>query len=220
MKTIEECEALLESVGLATILPAKDALLPCLLWEARGDRERREVWDEAMERVWTWKDDLPARKTAWLGQLFGDRVVLLHRRLLPPFLAWRDQPRVKKLYEDGLLTHEAFRVVTAVEQATEPLGRKSLRRASGLSSREDAGRFDRACRDLERRLLLTRAGRSSTASGWDANSYALVEAWFPTEWEAARSWTNEEARAAVKEALEQAAPGASERQLARWMRNL
>lgn len=219
MKTIEECEALLERVGLATILPAKDTLLPCLLWEARGDRERREVWDEAMERVWTWKDDLPARKTAWLGQLFGDRVILLHRRLLPPFLAWRGQPRVKKLYEDGLLTQEAFRVWSAVEQADGPSGRAPLRRLSGLSSREDAARFDRACRELERRLLLTRAGRSGTASGWDANSYSSVETWFPTEWKAARNWTKEEAGAAVQEALEQAAPEASERHLARWMRH-
>lgn len=219
MNTIEECEALLDRVGLATILPSKDALLPCLLWEARGDRNRREVWDEAMDRVWTWKDDLPAARAAFLGRLFGDRVVLLHRRLLPPFLAWRGRPRAAQVYAEGALTREAFRVWTAVEQTDEPLGRAPLRRASGLSSREDASRFDRACRDLERRLLLTRAGRSAVSSGWDANAYALVERWFPKEWEASRDWSQAQAGPAVKAALQHAAPQATPRQIDRWMRD-
>lgn len=220
MKTLEECEALLEKVGLATILPAKDALFPCLLWEARGDRHRREVWDDAMERVWTWKDDLPAQRKAWLGRLFGDRVVLLHHRLLEPFLAWRGRPKVGELYREGLLTHEASRVWSAVEKAEDPLGRGPLRRAAGLSSREDASRFDRACRELERRLLLTRAGRSAVASGWDANSYAPVERWFPQQWEGSRSWPQSEAAEAVREALERAAPEATEKAVARWMRDV
>lgn len=209
---------MLERVGLATILPAKDGLLPCLLWEARGDRERREVWDQAMDRVWSWKDDLPSAKVAWLGRLLEDRVVLLHRRLLAPFIAWRGRPQVEELYEEGLLSREAFRVWRAVEQADGPLGRTPLRRLSGLSAREDAGRFDRACRDLERRLLLTRAGRSPGPCGWDANSYALVERWFPEQWEASRGWERSAAGAAVKQALELAAPEATTRQMARWMR--
>lgn len=220
MKTIEECEALLERVGLATILPAKDALLPCLLWEARGHRDRREVWDDAFERVWTWKDDLPARRTAWLGRLFGDRVVLLHRRLLAPFVEWRGRPRVEELYQAGLLTREAFRVWSALDKASEPLGRAPLRRASGLASREDAGRFDRACRDLERRLLLTRAGRAPVSSGWDSNSYALVERWFPEEWKDSHGWSASGAEEAVREALRVAAPEATARQVARWMREV
>lgn len=220
MKTIEECEAFLEKVGIATVLPAKDALFPCLLWEARGDRERRRVWDAAIERVWTWKDDLPAQKTAWLGRLFGDRVVLLHSRLLPPFLAWRGRPKVDDLYQEGLLTNEAFRVWSTVEQADEPIGRAPLRRGSGLSSKEDAARFDRACRDLERRLLLTRAGRAEVASGWDSNSYARVESWFSTEWEQAEAWESEEAEETVRAALQHAAPEATERQVVRWMREV
>lgn len=220
METIADCESYLRQVGIATILPSKDALLPCLLWEARGDRERREVWDQAMDRVWTWKDDLPAERTAWLGRLMGDRVVLLHRRLLAPFIAWRGRPDVEGLYAEGLLSREAYRVWRAVEQAEEPLGRTPLRRLSGLSAREDASRFDRACRDLERRLLLTRAGRSPVASGWDANSYATVERWFPEEWEASGNWDASAAVAAVKEALQAAAPDATARQMARWMRDV
>lgn len=220
LTTIQECEAYLEDVGLATILPAKDALLPCLLWQARGDRERREVWDDALDRAWRWKDDLPAAKKAWLGRLFGDRVVLLHRRLLPAFLAWRGRPNVRTLYQDGQLSREAFTVWSSVEGADEPMGRAELRRAAGLAAREHASRFDRACRDLEKRLLLTRAGRSAVASGWDANSYMPVQDWFADEWKAAQSLDPDEAGEVVREALEQAAPDASARQLARWMRPL
>lgn len=220
MKTLKECEALLERVGLATVLPAKDGLLPCLLWEARGNRGPFEDWDEAMERVWTWKDELPARRTAWFGRLFGDRVILLHRRLLPPFLRWRGQLRVQDIYDEGHLTQEAFRVWNSVERADEPVGRIPLRRAAGLSAREDAARFDRACRDLERRLLLTRAGRSPLGQGWDSNAYAPVESWFSEEWKAAADWSWGEAKTAVREALEAAAPEASSKQLDRWMRQI
>lgn len=220
MKTIDECEAFLERLGLATILPGKSAVLPCLLWEARGNRERLRVWDEAIERVWTWKDDLPARRTAWLGRLFGDQVVLLHHRLLAPFLEWRGRPEAEELYQEGLLTREAFRVWSALQKASEPLGRAPLRRASGLASSEDAGRFDRACRDLESRLLLTRAGRAPVASGWDSNSYALVERWFPEEWRDSHHWSASSAEETVRKALQSAAPEATDRQLGRWMRGI
>lgn len=221
VQTFEECEAFLAERGLATVLPSPDGLLPCLLWEARGHRGRAEEWDEAFDRVWRWKDDLSARRTAFGGRLFGDRVILLHRRLLAPFLCWRGMPvtDVADLYQEGVLTREARRLADILEAARGPLGRATLRRESGLSGKAGAARFDRACRDLERRMLLTRAGRSDTRTGWDANAHALVRDWFPEEVAEARRWPPDEARDAVREALGSAAPEATERQVARWMRS-
>lgn len=218
VETLEECEAVLARHGLATVLPSRDRLLPCLLWEARGRESYVEQWDEVMDRVWRWKDDLPARRLAWAGRLFGDRVILLHRSLLAPFLRWRGMPGadLEEIYHEGLITREARRVAEALSRGEK--GRKALRRESGLAGKADAGRFDRACRDLERRMHLTRAGRADTAAGWDSNAYALVRDWFPDEVAEARRWPPEEAREAVRAALEAAAPEATPRQLDRWMR--
>lgn len=67
-------------------------------------------------------------------------------------------------------------------------------------------------------MILTRAGRSATTTGWDANVHALVRDWFPEEVAEARRWPPDEARQAVQEALGSAAPEATGRQVARWMR--
>ena len=50
--------------------------------------------------------------------------------------------------------------------------------ALGLTDKRGAAHFDRACRDLERLLLITRAGSAALASGWDSNAYVLLERHF------------------------------------------
>lgn len=222
MRTYEECEAFLARVGMATVLPSKDGLLPCLLWEARGRRGPAEEWDEAFDNIWRWKDDLTGARTAFGGRLFGDRVILLHRGLLAPFLRWRGMPGtdVEDLYREGLLTREARRVAAVLEAASGALARATLRHEAGMAGKAGASRFERACRDLERRLFLTRAGRAATSTGWDSNAHALVRDWFPEEVAEARRWPADEAADAVREALRTAAPEATERDLARWMRAL
>lgn len=181
MKTIEECERYLAEVGLATVLPARNQVLPCLLWAARG-HEGPAVYDRHFERIWLWKDELPARRSALAGRLFGNQVCLLHRDLAPAFTSWRRAPasvaEVRGLYRDGLLSQEAKRLVEALAD-TDELGRRALRRAVGLAGKADKSRFERACRELERRLILTRAGRASDGPGWDSCTYALVLRRFP-----------------------------------------
>lgn len=216
MKTIEECERFLAEVGLATVLPGKAALLPCLLWAAQGHRGPFSGADAAFHNIWNWKDELPARRLAWAGRLLGSQVVLVHVGLLPALLGARGPLEVEELYEEGGLSAPAFQLWRHLSSCSGAVGRKDLRNALNLGHKAGAATFDRACRDLERLLVLTRSGSAPQAQGWDSNSYALVERHFPD----LTPLPHASARVRLREALEKAAPEASKAQVQRWLGQL
>lgn len=210
--TYSECEGWLATVGMATVLPGKAALWPCMLWEAQGHRGPFSGWDEAFQNVWNWKDELPARGRAWAGHLLGSQVMLVHVNLLPVFLGARGPLEVEELYEEGGLSQPAVQVYRYLSKAAGAVGRAQLRAALGLS----APIFDKACRDLERLLVITRCGTVTEGPGWGANAYALVDRHFA----GATSMPHREARVMLRETLQRTAPEAKEAQLRRWCRDL
>ncbi|MBS2036246.1 hypothetical protein JST97_14745 [bacterium] len=210
MKTLQQCEQFLGRVGLATVLPGKTALLPCLLWEAQGHRGPFSGADQAFHNVWKWKDELPQKRLAWAGRLLGGQVILLHVSLLPAFLGARGRLSPQELYEDGGLSREAHRLWQTLQATTGSLSRAELK--SGMLAKD----FDRACRELERLLVLTRSGSVALNQGWDSNSYALVERHFAQ----VIPLPHGPARQLVKESLQRAAPEASEAQLRRWLKSI
>ena len=213
MTTLEDCEKFLARVGMATVLPGKAALLPCLLWEAQGHRGPFSGGDPAFQNIWAWKDELPARRLAWAGRLLGSQVTLVHGSLLPALLGARGPVEVEELYQDGALSAPAFQLWRPLSHCREAMGHKQLRAAVNLDHKAGAATFDRACRDLERLLVLTRSGSAPQAQGWDSNSYALVEQHFSD----LTPLPHAPARLRVREALEKAAPQASPAQVQRWL---
>lgn len=205
MKTLEECARYLEKVGMATVLPGKSGHFPCLLWQARGREGPIEEADEAFHNVWGWKDQLPARRTAYAGRLLGSQVLLVHKRLLPALLACRQPIDPESWYRAGQLSRDAYQIWEKLRDASVPLGRSKLKQDKS---------FDRAVGELEGRLVISRAGSESKASGWDANAYTLVERLFPQELEQSSRITLAEARRQVEAALPQSASPAQRR---RWM---
>lgn len=204
MKTLQECIGYLEKVGMATVLPGKTAHFACLLWQARGYEGPIQEADEAFLNVWTWKDQLPALKVAYAGRLLGNQVLLVHKRLLPPLLACRQPLDPERCYRDGQLSREAYLIWQRLSQSGGPLGRSQLKQSAA---------FDRATRELESRLILSRAGSESQPSGWDANAYDLVERLFPDEVEQSARLALAEARRQVEAALPEASPA----QRRRWL---
>lgn len=195
---------------MATVLPGKAGLLPCLLWEAQGHRGPFSGADPAFHNVWKWKDELPERRLAWAGRLLGSQVLLLHISLLPTFLGARGPLEVEELYEDGNLSQPAFRLWKTLRRASGPLSRADLR------GDMPAGQFDKACRELEKLLVLTRSGSVALPQGWDSNSYTLVEHHFGN----LTPLPHALACLKVRDALQRAAPQAGEAQLRRWARSI
>ena len=77
LRTLEEAAAWIDRVGLALIYPNGDYVLPSLWeavagdtdvhWAVRDEEGKFVSFTPEMERVWTWKDELPARKLACVG---------------------------------------------------------------------------------------------------------------------------------------------------------
>lgn len=205
-----ECEKWLKSVGLCTVLPGKTALWPCLLWAVQGHQGPFSGWDVGFQNTWAWKDQLPAEGRAWAGHLLGSQVMLVHSSLLPVLLGARGPLDVEELYEDGGLSQSAHRIFQHLRSSKAEVGRAQLRKVLSLGPAE----FDRACRDLERLLVVTRCGAVSEGPGWGSNSYALVERHFPEV--APMSFAA--ARTVLAEILRKAAPTATEAQMRRWLK--
>jgi hypothetical protein len=215
MKTLADCEKFIDRVGMATVLPGKSPFT-CLLWEAQGHQGSFSGDDPAFQNIWNWKDELPAKKLAFAGRLLGEQVLLVHRRLLPALLGLRGPVDADFMYEDGLLQRDAFRLWQILKSAENPLGRKELRRQLALSDKSGASAFDRACKELESRLVMTRSGSAAMASGWDSNAYTLVERHFSD----IAPLPRKDSLSLVEQALRDAAPAATEVQLQRWMKRL
>jgi hypothetical protein len=216
VQSLSECEAYLKKVGLATVLPGKQALLPCLLWAAQGHQGPFRGDDPAFQNTWTWKDQLPEQKLAWAGRLWGHQVCLVHLDLLPLALGARGPLEPEELYQEGLLDRSAWQLHQLLEGQSQARGRKWLRQQLGWTDKAGATQFEKACLALERKLLLTRAGSCPTASGWESNSYRLVSQHF----EGLEPLPHRQARQQFGAALEKAAPQASPDQLKKWLNAL
>lgn len=209
METMEECEDYLAQVGMVSVFAWKSGHFSSLLEAAGG---KLEGSDPGFQRIWRWKDELPARRVAWAGRLLGQQVLLVHHSLLPALLGWRGRLDLSELYQDGMVGQPAMRLYQVLQKASQPLGRRHLRQALGFA----APVFERACRDLERMLLLTRAQSDPQPQGWDSNSYALVEQHFPDLTPLPRA----QAQTCLRQAFARAAPTASSAQIERWLKTL
>lgn len=214
--TLEECANYLEQVGLATVLPSKAGLLPCLLWKVQGFEGPISGDEPGFFRTWRWKDELPGQGLAWAGRWLGHQVILMHRRLLPIALGARGRLEPADLYADGLLSRPGWQLFSLLSQQKEARGRKWLRQQLGWGDKAGAPVFDKACLELERRLLITRAGSSPQAQGWDSNAYRCLSTHFPN----LEPLPHREALAQLEKALQEAAPKASPTQIKRWLKAL
>jgi hypothetical protein len=156
--SIERAAAFVDDVGFALLFPKQRVLAPSL-WEAVAG-EDAEPFAAGMgtseQKVWEWKDELPRRGLAWYGVLLAGR-----GSFLAPAL-------VAALYPgDGAIDdHEALPLSAAAHEiasalAAEPLPSAALRALIG-----DRRRYESGIVELQRQLLVTRAGVRDNRSGW------------------------------------------------------
>lgn len=209
MDSLEECEQFLARVGMVSVFAWKSGYFSSLLEAAGGKLESN---DPGFQRIWRWKDELPARRVAWAGRLLGQQVLLVHHSLLSALLGWRGQLDLRELYADGKVGQPAMRLYEMLENSSHPLGRRRLRQSLQFT----APVFERACRDLERLLVVTRAQSDPQPQGWDSNSYALVAHHFPE----VKPLPRARAASCLREAFARAAPRATRTQIERWMKSI
>jgi hypothetical protein len=177
MNSAEEAAAWIDRVGVALLYPSPDYVLPSL-WEAVAGRFEidwaiREAdgtfvsFTPEMDKVWRWKDELPRRRLACVGLHIARTSSLVAPRLVASLLSLNGRSAAPEDFGDveGLERELA--------QASLELGRPATRRELRLTVGVDKRVGDRAINALQRKLVLTNAGRSDEESGWGSTLHDL-----------------------------------------------
>jgi DNA glycosylase AlkZ-like len=154
-----------DRVGLATLFPIDDLVLPSLweavagtpeiTWSSRNEEGRFLDFSPEFGRVWRWKDELPERRLVCVGKHVRGRSALVSLRVLPALYAVRRE-------QDELSPLEREVVDFLTEHG--PCSTADLPDLIGHERKPVARAVDR----LQRRLMLTTAGAQERAQGWPA----------------------------------------------------
>jgi hypothetical protein len=179
IKTMSRASSFVEDVGFALLFPKPTLSLPSL-WELVRDDPRDDGWGPDLARLWTWKDELPARRLAWYGRFLRGQPSLLAPELLADLYPERAPLR---------LSPDARHLVDIL-RTDGPQPTAVLRIAAGMAGKQGSARFSRTVSQLGRALLVTHCGVEATGSGWPSAVLDLTERVFevgpPTESLAAR----------------------------------
>jgi hypothetical protein len=183
--TIRGAAAWIDRQGIAALFPVSDVVLPSL-WEAvAGSREVDwAIRDEAtgkyvsftpeMAKCWSWKDELPARRSACVGKHLGRWSAVIAPRLVPALYTLTGRSGNQTDFRDGELTSLQREVAEAV-YASGPATGPQLRALVGADKKQ----VDGAVATLQRALVLTNSGLVEQERGWGAIAVDLL----------ARRWT-------------------------------
>jgi hypothetical protein len=177
LKTVEAAAEWVDEVGVALLFPNLDYVLPSLWeaisgeidvhWAVRDQEGKFESFTPPMERLWRWKDELPKRRLACIGLHVARTSSLIAPRLVAPMFALTG--RTTELDDFGGLEG----LERAVAEAALELGRPGSRRELRLLVGADKRTTDRAVNGLQRKLVLTNAGRTDEEPGWPSTLHDL-----------------------------------------------
>lgn len=184
VRSLADAAAFVERSGIALVFPKADVVLPSL-WEAiagstevewaeRDEEDRFVEFTPDFERIWRWKDELPAHRLACAGQHGARPISLLAPELVGALYALTGLPGrsddFRSLDDLTSLGREVAEAALELGHVTRP----QLRRLVGADKR----RVDRAVEALERRLVLTNVGVDDSEPGWPAVEVDLL----PRHW--------------------------------------
>ena len=204
MNSLEEAAGWVERVGVALLYPNPDFVLPSL-WEAVSGRVEIDwairdadgkfvAFTPEMEKVWRWKDELPAKRLACVGLHVARTSSVVAPRLVVPLLSLAG--RSHALDDLGDLDGLQRELAQASLELGRPATRRELRRLVGVEKRQG----DHAINALQHKLVLTNAGVTHEESRWGATLHDL----FARRWRARLRRappTRERALAALAEAV-------------------
>ena len=220
LTSLEEAVDWVERVGVALLFPSPDYVLPSLWqavagrmdvnWAIRDDQGTFVSFTPEMQRVWSWKDELPGQRLACVGLHLARTSSLVAPGLVGALPALRGRSSSPDDFAD------AEGVERELAQASLELGRPASRRELRLLVGVDKRLGDRAINALQHKLVLTNAGRSDAESGWASTLHDL----FSRRWRARlrRLPGREQALAALTEAVLRGSGEASAADLAAALR--
>ena len=116
-----------------------------------------------MARVWSWKDDLPEQRLVCAGKHLGGRASLVSFRLLPALYALTGRAGKPDDFRDEELSPIERDVAEALLE-NGPTSSAELPHVAG----HERKRTHAAAERLQKRLIVTAAGRQERDRGWPA----------------------------------------------------
>lgn len=201
VKTITDAARFIDDVGFCLLFASTQNLeLPSLFEAVKGKRDAHiDDWDADSDKVWVWKNDLPASKRAYYGKaLAGGKPVFISLKLLPYIYALRAPRDVNQEYRHGRVSLEAKRVYDALRERG-PTPAIELRRAAGFERKDGTRRFHQGLDELQRAMVVTPVGAVVESGAWASQIFGLTARWFVSEIERAERIDVCEARRQVVE---------------------
>jgi hypothetical protein len=174
LRRIDAAARWVDRVGVASLLPVSDVVLPSLWqavsgslevdWAVERDDGKLEFTPE-MSRCWAWKDELPSRGLVCVGKHFGRWQALVAPRLVAAARAAAGEPQLTPFQQE---------IVDAVRGAG-PSTPPELRTLVGAEKKQ----VDAAVIALQRALVLTNSHLVEQRQGWGAIAVELVERKWP-----------------------------------------
>ena len=154
VRTLAQARDFVLAVTMCGVLHDSKGALPTL-WDAvdAPDKQRGEAgWGDKMEKVWTWKNALPATypDQIFYGKIQGGRAVLMSMAKLRELYPQRHTP----LAACSALAQEISGLVAQGQFSTVP-----LRQMLGMTDRKARAQFDRALQELQVTFNIVRSNR-------------------------------------------------------------
>jgi hypothetical protein len=178
-RSVEDAAAFIADVGISTVFPVADLVLPSL-WEAvagpgpldwaiRDENGSFVSFTPEFDAMWRWKDELAEAGLACVGKHFGRTVVVVAPDLVRCAYALTGRSGRPDDFRDIELAPLQREIAEAVLACGGSSGRE-LRRLLGSDKRA----VDRAVESLQRQLVLTSAGSVEQEQGWSAVKLDLL----------------------------------------------
>ncbi len=196
---MEDAARFIDAVGFTLLFASTQGIVLPSLFEAIKGRRHVHIddWDEDADRLWVWKNDLPAERRAYYGKVLGGgKPALVSLQMLPYLHAVSapEDPEVE--YAHGRLSLSAIRIVRALRMAG-PMPTMALRASAGLDKSTSSNEFHHALDELQRMLIIAPVGAILEKGAWPSQIYELVDRWFPRQVARARRIDEGSARRAL-----------------------
>lgn len=199
--TIAAAARYIDRFGFCWLFAPRDRKLelPALFEAVKGKRDVHiDDWDADSDRVWTWKNDLPAAKRAYYGKAFAGKPVFVSLAVLPYVIAALGEEDVARAYGNGALSYDAKRIYDALDAlGAQPT--QTLKRNAGFVGKDGNTRYHRALDELQTRLVVASMGATNEGAAWPSQIFDLVARWFEAQAREARKIGVRTARGALIE---------------------